>query len=488
MLDESTDSTSTTATDAAGDSARTTHGDRQLRASGRPARRAEPAAKKTAKKAATKRTAKKAAAAVGGPAVTEPAPAETGAGSEQPSDAPADAPAKKAAKRGSRSAKKAAQPDSGSTPASPSDDQGGDRPAVTQQPPAAAPAGGMVLFQAPEPVAADPHPLPPGHVRCRTGDRRQRHCGLQRGDASGIGGPRAERGRGRRWPRRRAATGDDSGEPGEGQRKRRRRGGRGRRGRSEGDSATDERTREHRRAARPTPTPTAMPRAMSEPGRGRRGRRVELQPPPPPSPPLRARATPHRVRTTRRTPSSGSASAVPRGDEITGVRGSTRLEAKKQRRREGREQGRRKQVITEAEFLARRESVERVMVVRQTGGRTQIGVLEDDVLVEHYVSRDASASMAGNVYLGRVQNVLPSMEAAFVDIGKGRNAVLYAGEVNWDAAGVVGPGQADRERPEVRRVRAGAGDQGPDRAQGRPADQPDLAARPLPGLRPRRAR
>ena len=76
------------------------------------------------------------------------------------------------------------------------------------------------------------------------------------------------------------------------------------------------------------------------------------------------------------------------------------------------------------------------MVVRQTGDRTQIAVLEDDVLVEHYVSRDASASMAGNVYLGRVQNVLPSMEAAFVDIGKGRNAVLYAGEVNWDAAGV----------------------------------------------------
>jgi ribonuclease E len=139
------------------------------------------------------------------------------------------------------------------------------------------------------------------------------------------------------------------------------------------------------------------------------------------------------VRVRERRPRGGGG-----GDEITGVRGSTRLEAKKQRRREGREQGRRKQVITEAEFLARRESVERVMVVRQTGGRTQIGVLEDDVLVEHYVSRDANTSMAGNVYLGRVQNVLPSMEAAFVDIGKGRNAVLYAGEVNWDAAGVSG--------------------------------------------------
>ncbi len=125
-----------------------------------------------------------------------------------------------------------------------------------------------------------------------------------------------------------------------------------------------------------------------------------------------------------------------RRDEPQSVKGSTRLEAKKQRRREGREAGRRRTVITEAEFLARRESVERVMVVRERDGKTQIGVLEDGVLVEHYVSRESNASMAGNVYLGRVQNVLPSMEAAFVDIGKGRNAVLYAGEVNWDAAGL----------------------------------------------------
>ena len=130
-------------------------------------------------------------------------------------------------------------------------------------------------------------------------------------------------------------------------------------------------------------------------------------------------------------------------DEPTAVKGSTRLEAKKQRRREGREAGRRRTIITEAEFLARRESVERVMVVRAKEGRTQIGVLEDDVLVEHYVSRETSSSMVGNVYLGRVQNVLPSMEAAFVDIGKGRNAVLYAGEVNWDAAGLEN-GQAKR--------------------------------------------
>jgi ribonuclease E len=93
-------------------------------------------------------------------------------------------------------------------------------------------------------------------------------------------------------------------------------------------------------------------------------------------------------------------------------------------------------IITDAEFLARRENVDREMLVRQIADRTQIAVIEDGVMVEHYVNRNSNVSYVGNVYLGRVQNVLPSMEAAFVDIGKGRNAVLYAGEVNWDAAGI----------------------------------------------------
>ncbi|OEV09852.1 ribonuclease E, partial [Streptomyces nanshensis] len=125
-------------------------------------------------------------------------------------------------------------------------------------------------------------------------------------------------------------------------------------------------------------------------------------------------------------------------DEVQAIKGSTRLEAKKQRRREGREQGRRRvPIITEAEFLARREAVKREMVVRQSGERTQIAVLEDDVLVEHFVNKEQSTSYVGNVYLGKVQNVLPSMEAAFVDIGKGRNAVLYAGEVNFEALGMA---------------------------------------------------
>jgi ribonuclease E len=116
------------------------------------------------------------------------------------------------------------------------------------------------------------------------------------------------------------------------------------------------------------------------------------------------------------------------------IKGSTRLEAKKQRRRDGRDAGRRRPVITESEFLARREAVDREMIVRSRDGRIQIGVLEDSVLVEHYVAKSQEASLIGNVYLGRVQNVLPSMEAAFVDIGRGRNAVLYSGEVDWDAA------------------------------------------------------
>ena len=197
-------------------------------------------------------------------------------------------------------------------------------------------------------------------------------------------------------------------------RRRGRRGGRRRR-----------RRRGRRRWRRPTArTPTGAPPAAAAAasaavglGRRRRDRRP----------------------TTRRTPWCTSARPHNPADDVRSIKGSTRLEAKKQRRREGRESGRRRPpVITESEFLARRESVERTMVVRQRGDRTQIAVLEDGVLVEHYVNRTTHPSYVGNVYLGKVQNVLPSMEAAFVDIGKGRNAVLYAGEVNFDASGLEG--------------------------------------------------
>jgi len=226
------------------------------------------------------------------------------------------------------------------------------------------------------------------------------------------------------------AEGDAEGdsEDGEGRRRRRRRGGRGRRRRAgegaegaEGSDSDDE--------SEDSETSEGSDDGDEEGGSRRRRRRrrrgaegdSDGSPDDPPN-------TVTKVRQPRS-----------KGDEVSNVRGSTRLEAKKQRRREGREAGRRRApILTEAEFLARREAVDRVMAVRQEGERTQIAVLEDGVLVEHYVTRGSNASMVGNVYLGRVQNVLPSMEAAFVDIGRGRNAVLYAGEVNWDAAGLEG--------------------------------------------------
>ncbi len=212
------------------------------------------------------------------------------------------------------------------------------------------------------------------------------------------------------------ANGDeeDSSSP----RRRRRRGGRGRRNRSSGSDSNDEQddaTDSEDSADADTSAEASNDNDDDDEYSSSRRRR----------------------RRRRRSSDSDSGTRNP-SDEVTALKGSTRLEAKRQRRREGRDAGRRRTIITEAEFLARRESVERSMIVRERNGRTQIAVLEDGVLVEHYVSQQSQASMAGNVYLGRVQNVLPSMEAAFIDIGKGRNAVLYAGEVNWDVHGLDG--------------------------------------------------
>ncbi len=130
-------------------------------------------------------------------------------------------------------------------------------------------------------------------------------------------------------------------------------------------------------------------------------------------------------------------------DGVTATKGSTRMEARKQRRRDNRDSGRRRApILSESEFLARRESVQRRLVVRQGGDAeqpmTQIAVVEDDMLVEHYVDFGTQRSLIGNVYLGKVQNVLTAMEAAFIDIGRGRNAVLYAGEVDWRGLGMDG--------------------------------------------------
>nr|WP_244948920.1 Rne/Rng family ribonuclease [Aeriscardovia aeriphila] len=117
---------------------------------------------------------------------------------------------------------------------------------------------------------------------------------------------------------------------------------------------------------------------------------------------------------------------------IKDVKGSTRLEAKRRHRRDTRRTRSQHNLVIEQDFLARRENVDRQMIVREKGHHTQISVIEDNILVEHYVSDIQEVSTVGNIYVGRVQNVLPSMEAAFVNIGEARNGVLYAGEVNWD--------------------------------------------------------
>ncbi|QPL04679.1 MULTISPECIES: Rne/Rng family ribonuclease [Actinomyces] len=225
-----------------------------------------------------------------------------------------------------------------------------------------------------------------------------------------------------------ASEAGDSTDAAEGGRRKRRRGGRGRRSRSRSDEATES-AEASETAGSTAPTADSSDETPTGPGSvdetdgdeedeisSRRRRR-------------------RRSRSSRAE--SGRESRDVR-DEVTALKGSTRLEAKRQRRREGRAAGRRRPIVTEAEFLARRESVDRQMIIREQDGLNQIAVLEDGLLVEHYVARHTQTSMVGNVYVGRVQNVLPSMEAAFVDLGKGRNAVLYAGEVNWDAAGMEG--------------------------------------------------
>ena len=200
-------------------------------------------------------------------------------------------------------------------------------------------------------------------------------------------------------------------------RRRRRRGGRGRRSRSRTEARQEDRGAEEGEQA-DSPAPGA-----ADSGEGAEA--------------AEEASSTRRRRRRSRSRTRSDAGRDPR-DEVTALKGSTRLEAKRQRRREGRAAGRRRPIVTEAEFLARRESVDRQMIVREQDGLNQIALLEDGLLVEHYVARHTQTSMVGNVYVGRVQNVLPSMEAAFVDLGKGRNAVLYAGEVNWDAAGMEG--------------------------------------------------
>jgi ribonuclease E len=371
-----------------------------------PAPEADSAAGAPAKKAAAprKRTTTRKTAAT-----TTSAPASASAPAGEAADTAAETPEKP--KRAPR--KRAAK---ATEPAGDTADSGSASTSTTAE---AAPAASSVatpLFQAPEPAAAPA--------------RRTRKTAAAKPAAEGSGG--ADPSAGADEPAERDTTGDEStGEDGESTaRRKRRRGGRRRRrsgeggetgaeGGETGESADDDADQ----SADTGPESPAAGEGESTSSRRRRRRRRAGE--------EGDSGGDDPANTVTRVRSGRSAN-----DEITAVAGSTRLEAKKQRRREGREAGRRRApIVSEAEFLARRESVNRVMAIRQKGDITQIAVLEDNVLVEHYVARESQTSLIGNVYLGRVQNVLPSMEAAFIDIGKGRNAVLYAGEVNWSSLG-----------------------------------------------------
>ena len=409
-----------------------------------------------ARKAPAKKAPAKAAGETAQPGAEPVPPAGEVAGpGEQPPADPEPAPAKKAPrKRVSKAA--AAKAAAEQPPAEPVTESTAEVPAPEALPAAPALSAPVVLFQ---PPAAEPAPRrrrvakkaagsPVVQPEPRPADEIPDFTDLEPADLETDLAPEdiddldtsatdADHADDESEP-----DGADEPEAGEGTRRRRRRGRRGRGNRSataetgesrdpaeDSDEEDDEPEEDH--------ADEVAEAALSASARRRRRRRrssgadgSDLAP--------SEDDPPNTVVHVRESRASGRGSAAD-DDGVRGVKGSTRLEAKRQRRRDNRDTGRRRApILTEAEFLARREAVDRLMAVRQTGDRTQIAVLEDGILVEHYVTRASAASAVGNVYLGRVQNVLPSMEAAFVDIGRGRNGVLYAGEVNWDSAGLAG--------------------------------------------------
>jgi len=400
------------------------------------------------KKAARKRTAKKAVATPDGTA-TPAAPATIEAPATTEAPAAEAAPAKKTTRK--RTAKKTAVAET----AAPSD-----APAQPdQKPEAEKPAGrrgaatAAVLFQAPVEAAGETERPARRRTAKKTAEPAEAAVEETTPAAEDEAPTRSRRTRQRRTQEAEAApepatvtAGEDTedadadesadSEGGEGPRRRRRRRG-GRRRRKSGEAGAEDGSD----AENDQDTDAADDNAEADQAEGdddiegeggsgsrrRRRRRRRKGEDGVASP-----DDPDEVVVRVREPRSSKAAA----SEITAVEGSTRLAAKKQRRQEGRAAGRRRApIVTEAEFLARRESVARTMVIRASENLTQIAVSEDNVLVEHYVAQEDQSSLIGNVYLGRVQNVLPSMEAAFIDIGKGRNAVLYAGEVDWATLG-----------------------------------------------------
>ena len=323
-------------------------------------------------------------------------------------EAPVVAPASAAAEKNARKSTKSAARKTSSKAVAAKDEAAASGDVAMQAEPAPKRAVVAPLFQAPQAPAASDVSEPTARRRGRRAAKPIDDDSVDSGDADATDDFSDD-----------ADSDGDEGRGDGGRRRRRRRGGRGRKRRTDESGDREDSDGEDGEDS------------DGEDGDGRASRRRRRR---------RRRGSDGEDGSPDDPPNTVVRVREPRGrDEVTSLKGSTRLEAKKQRRREGREAGRRRApILTEAEFLARREAVNRVMAVRQHGERTQIAVLEDGVLVEHYVTRGSASSMVGNVYLGRVQNVLPSMEAAFIDIGRGRNAVLYAGEVNWDAAGLEG--------------------------------------------------
>ena len=150
--------------------------------------------------------------------------------------------------------------------------------------------------------------------------------------------------------------------------------------------------------------------------------------------------TPDQEAVVEGVPTSGE-TAAPTGESAN---------AKKKRRRNNKARGGsdiRNNDRSDAAVVERRKGRERngrpigryFMAVQVRNDLTQVAVMEGRSLIEHYVSRPADdvAQIHGNIYVGKVQNVLPGMEAAFVDIGTPKNAVLYRGDVQYDAEDIV---------------------------------------------------
>ena len=238
---------------------------------------------------------------------------------------------------------------------------------------------------------------------------------------------------------------ENGGEPGAAPRRRRRR--RGGRGRGTGrTTATAEETAvagEGASAQAPRETPEAeTPEGAEGAKPGRRRRRAATEPATEPAteakpaPKARSGRQPAKAKKTEeagpeaasrrrrkkaeggeaeRAPRTRTASAAPRGAEPTRT---SRRRLPGRRRREP--------------VVVIRHAADKLMLITELDDRDQIAVLQGPTLIEHYITRSGARSMVGNIYLGKVQNVLPGMEAAFIDVGRGRNAVLYAGEVSYD--------------------------------------------------------